>query len=445
MIKKIPFLLAPLLLSATAVSYANTIYSYNGPNFTGLSDHLSISFTTSTPLQPNKSYITTASANVVTGYVAVMNASGIVQGLNLPLSTFQVHTDSAGNIDAWDILGDISNLVNNAPIMQGSHLQAYSINTLAFIPGSDIPGAVGLVTGAYDYEQGTINAFYSSCALAPVGVNCTLAGNGQPYSYSYSGIINPSHTNGSWWQVTQGNNNPTPPAATINMSGTFPAGTVGVDYSTNLTVINGVAPFTWSVTGLPAGLTLTNGNVTGKPTTAGTYNITVTLKDSNNAVITHPYSVVINPAAQSSCSNKNAVISSVGRDFITVNGGNNVADHVWYTSTPAGTSFTGGTKGFKTGEIVDFNGSLDPVAGCYATSITVKPVPSSYTLQDEGVMKITAFGDHYIYVGNKKIIWDSTTSFSLNGKQIKVGMTADWNGLRDKTTNIVLAKQLEIK
>jgi hypothetical protein len=44
----------------------------------------------------------------------------------------------------------------------------------------------------------------------------------------------------------------------------------------------GTSPYTWSATGLPAGLTLSasTGQITGTPTTAGTYNVTVTATDS---------------------------------------------------------------------------------------------------------------------------------------------------------------------
>src|SRR5574340_985180 len=104
----------------------------------------------------------------------------------------------------------------------------------------------------------------------------------------------------------------------------------------------------------------------------GTSRITVTVTDSTGALAHATYSLTIDLPV---CSNTNAVITSVGRDFIVVNGGLNLADHVWYTPTPAGTTFTGGTSTFLTGELVDFVGTLDPVAGCYATSMTVKPAP----------------------------------------------------------------------
>lgn len=46
---------------------------------------------------------------------------------------------------------------------------------------------------------------------------------------------------------------------------------------------NGTLPYTWSQTGLPTGLNLntSNGSISGTPTAAGTYSVTITVKDSN--------------------------------------------------------------------------------------------------------------------------------------------------------------------
>ena len=77
-------------------------------------------------------------------------------------------------------------------------------------------------------------------------------------------------------------------------------------------------------------------------------------------------------------------------------------------------------------------------------SLQVYPVPS-YTIPDSGSGLITSFGDHYIYVGLKKIIWDASTKFTLNkATSIAVGMPAQWRGKRDAAPGVVLANKLDI-
>lgn len=273
---------ATLSLSAMAGAANSYTYQYTGPNFFGSSGHLVVSFTTATPLQASKSYLTATSAGVTSSAVSVVGASTV---MTMPITTFQLHTNASGAVDAWFISGDVGALTGSSPRMAGTDQQAYTMNTLVFIPGSDIPGASGLVTGPYAYDQATKTTFYSSCTGAPSG--CNLAGNGQPYVGNYSGIINPSNTSGAWWNAT----------------------------------VNGQVPL-------------------------------------------------------SSCAGDKAVITSVGRDFLVVNGGLNLADHVWY-APQAATTFTGGTSTFVTGELITYSGTLDPVAGCYASSMTVMPKPAA--------------------------------------------------------------------
>ncbi len=60
---------------------------------------------------------------------------------------------------------------------------------------------------------------------------------------------------------------------------------VGQAYTLPLTVTGGITPYTWSVVAgeLPAGLRVQphKGNVTGTPTTPGTYHFTVSVRDSS--------------------------------------------------------------------------------------------------------------------------------------------------------------------
>jgi endo-1,4-beta-xylanase len=63
------------------------------------------------------------------------------------------------------------------------------------------------------------------------------------------------------------------------------SGTVGTAVSKQISASDsGGASLTYSASGLPSGLSISSsGNITGTPTTAGTYNVTVTAKDSTGA------------------------------------------------------------------------------------------------------------------------------------------------------------------
>ena len=74
------------------------------------------------------------------------------------------------------------------------------------------------------------------------------------------------------------------PTLTITSS-TLAAATVSTAYTQTLSASGGTSPYTWSITSgsLPAGLTLSAGGViTGTPTAAGTYKITITVTDSSS-------------------------------------------------------------------------------------------------------------------------------------------------------------------
>ena len=82
----------------------------------------------------------------------------------------------------------------------------------------------------------------------------------------------------------------------------LPGGTVGAAYQQTLTSTGGAGGNAWTVTvgTLPAGLSLAaNGSITGTPTTTGTANFTVQVKDSASATATKPLSIAIATAALS--------------------------------------------------------------------------------------------------------------------------------------------------
>lgn len=84
-------------------------------------------------------------------------------------------------------------------------------------------------------------------------------------------------------------NSGTPPVGNVDLAAPAnQAGTVGQAANLAVTASGGTAPYTFSATGLPAGLSInaSTGAISGTLTAAGAANVTVTVRDSSNPVTT---------------------------------------------------------------------------------------------------------------------------------------------------------------
>lgn len=83
----------------------------------------------------------------------------------------------------------------------------------------------------------------------------------------------------------------------------LPGGTIGSQYSQTLAAQNGVATYSYSLVSgtLPAGVTLSNGQLTGTPTTCGDYTFVLRVTDSQQTPTTadQSFTVRVNDAQQS--------------------------------------------------------------------------------------------------------------------------------------------------
>jgi hypothetical protein len=89
------------------------------------------------------------------------------------------------------------------------------------------------------------------------------------------------------------------PRLNILNTSPLPPATVGVSYSHRFTVIEGSAPYTWSLSaGSIPGLSLdaSTGVLSNVPTTAGTFNFTVSVRDNGGLTTSKAFSITINPA-----------------------------------------------------------------------------------------------------------------------------------------------------
>lgn len=115
----------------------------------------------------------------------------------------------------------------------------------------------------------------------------------------------------------------------------------GDHYSRTLAAGGGTRPFTWSVSqgSLPAGLTLSSatGTISGTPTTAGTFNFTVSVKDSGSfqgQTTTKPLSITVTPALSIATTSLPGAVLGTNYSQTLAAAGGSPPYHLWSTSGP---------------------------------------------------------------------------------------------------------------
>ena len=154
------------------------------------------------------------------------------------------------------------------------------------------------------------------------------------------------------------------PADLTIVTASLPDGVVGVAYSAGLTASGGLPPYAWTVGGLPDGLTASGPAISGTPTTAGKFTVSVMVKDSVvTSFVGKSYSLTIAPAPLSitTTSALNGTVGTAYSASFAATGG--VAPYTFSaTGLPAGLSISAG--GTITG--------TPTAVGATAIAVTVK-------------------------------------------------------------------------
>ena len=195
-----------------------------------------------------------------------------------------------------------------AQVQDASGLKATAIFS---IPITNAASTITLTTTML--PNGTVGVPYSAIIGVSGGTapyTCAFTSGTLPAGLSLSGCVvsgTPSAA-GTASLTVKANDSSTPSATTSGPEsitivaapaltiGSPAGGTVGIPYSGTIPVSGGTAPYTCAITSgtLPAGLTLGAGcALTGTPTTAGSYPVTVKATDSSNPAIVTSGSVVI--------------------------------------------------------------------------------------------------------------------------------------------------------
>jgi hypothetical protein len=205
-----------------------------------------------------------------------------------------------------------SGLLSGTPSVAGSYLVNVTVTdaTASFTKIApftiNIDSAGFSITTANPLPNAYVNSVYPNKALAasgftltrtwsvssgalPTGMSMTSGGaiSGTPTivgTYSFTATV--TDTGGN--QASATFSLTVIPAVTISTSA-LTQGTVGVPYSQTLTATGGSGNYTWNVLGssLPGGLTLSSssGVLSGTPTTAGSYSLSVTITDSGKTTL----------------------------------------------------------------------------------------------------------------------------------------------------------------
>jgi Putative Ig domain len=189
----------------------------------------------------------------------------------------------------------------------------------------------------------------------------------------------------------------------LSITTVAPAGTQGVAYDFTLTASGGMAPYTWCVLNaqgacdssqseLPPGLSLSSsGEITGTPSTAGTFPFTIQATDSSSPpnTATAPLTIVINPAVGN---------SNLSGTYVFTFNGYSSGNAVFI----AGSFAANGQGGFTAGEL-DYNDGQNP------DKESIIGANSTYTISPNGL-------------GTMKLVTVKRTY------QFSVAITADGSG-----------------
>ena len=300
--------------------------------------------------------------------------------------------------------------------------------------GGYVPG--GKISGSLSATGGLPPLTFSAPGL-PQGLSLNGATGG------FSGTAGAAGTHSFTAQVTDSQSPPGTSSTAVTYSvlgftsSSLPSGAVGTAYSASLSAIGGTAPYSFSASGLPNGLTMTSaGVISGAKPPAGTFNFAAQVSDATGLNTSALFSVTINGPANGplTISGTSLSIGIVGTPYsasVQATGGNAPYKYVLLAGTlPAGLSLTdsGTLQGTPTSpgdysfsaQVTDANGSL--ANGSFSVSISAAPLtltlgtfPAGVVGSDYPVQILTPAGGASPY------------TFSVSSGSLPSGLTLSGN------------------
>ncbi len=181
-----------------------------------------------------------------------------------------------------------------------------------------------------------------------------------------------------------------PPPVPLSITTTsLPNGTVGVPYGASFSATGGTAPYVWSVTPVPPGLSVNGSTLAGTPSAAGTFSFEVRVTDAALGTVAKTLGLTIAPApvplSITTTSLPNGTVGVAYSASFSATGG--TTPYAWsVTPVPPGLSVNGSTlagtpsaAGTFSFEVRVTDAVLGTVAKTLGITIAPAPVPLSIT------------------------------------------------------------------
>ncbi|MGC2635841.1 MAG: putative Ig domain-containing protein [Acidobacteriaceae bacterium] len=322
---------------------------------------------------PTNPAITTALGALTAGQVGSTYSVTIAPSGGISPYTWTV---KSGNLPTGLTLGASTGTIGGIPTATGNYtftLQVADSGAPTTLTASgqftiDIASAPAIVFSTTSLPNGTIGTIYSSSVSATGGAGAltfAVTSGSLPagLSLASSGVLTgtPTTAGASSFKVTAsdayGDTGSATFSITINYpqltvtTSSLPTGYVGTAYPSTALAASGGSnsgySWTWSAasgSSLPAGLSLsTSGMISGKPASAGTFSVVVTVKDSASNTANATLAMTVDPAVSvTTASLPNGYANSVYPNTTLAAAGGAGSPYTWTWSAASGSSLPAG-------------------------------------------------------------------------------------------------------